>query len=212
MLKSMTPQPSSPPRWQADLTDFFAAVDREDETFGRNITRQGTFYDDTVRPALEAAAEVLRARGRLCEIGLDQSRLYLIVRQGAGPVEFQYAVFAEVRIEAVTPYVHCWFEEDKLAEKPAEKAADPGQEAGKDEPNKDDAPKGEGEGEGDEDPKKEEKDDKKPARTKTIELLGTWAEGRELESVTQEEIMTDFAAHYREAVTRLRAHLHTTPH
>lgn len=201
----MTPQPSSPPRWQADLTDFFATVDREDETFGRNITRQDAFYSATVRPALEAAAEVLRGRGRVCEVGLDQNRQYLIVRQGAGPVEFQYAVLAEVRIEAVTPYVHCWFEEDKLAEKPT---PDPGQDAGGDEPEKDDA----SEGDGDDQPKEDEKDDKKPARTKTIELLGTWAEGRELESVTQEEILADFAAHYQEAVTRLRAHLHTAPH
>ena len=210
----MTPQPVSPSRWQADLADFFATVDREDETFGRNITRQGTFYDATVRPALEAAAKVLRARGRLCEVGLDQSRLYLIVRQGADAVEFQYAVLAEVRIEAVTPYVHCWFEENKLAEKPTEKsAADPGQGVENDEPKKDDDPKEEAEGEGDDEPKKDdEKDDKKPARTKTIEPLGTWAEGRELESVTQEEILTDFTAHYQEAVTRLRTHLHTAPH
>lgn len=202
----MTPQPNSLPRWQADLTDFFAVVDLEDETFGRNITRQGAFYRDTVRPALEAAAEALQARGRQCEIGLDQSRQYLIVRQGAGAVEFQYAVLAEVRIEAVTPYVHCWFEEDKLAEKPA---AEPGPEVGTDEPKKDDEPAADGD---DQPEKDDDKDDKKPARTKTIELLGTWAEGRELESVTQEEILADFTAHYQEAVTRLRAHLHTAPH
>jgi hypothetical protein len=29
--------------------------------------------------------------------------------------------------------------------------------------------------------------------------------------VTREEILADFVAHYKEAITRLRTHLHTTP-
>lgn len=204
----MDSQPTASDRWQAELDDFFATVDRENETYSHNITRQSTFYREVVRPALEAAAETLQQHGRTCETGLDQSRLYLIVHRPEGPVEFQYAVLAEPRVEGVTPYIHCWFEENPLAPKPADNSQPEGQE-GQPDQTEDDA-QGEEEEAGEEG-KDEKKDDKKPARTKTIELLSTWAEGREIESVTREEILADFVAHYKEAVTRLRTHLHATP-
>ena len=202
----MEPQSTSKGRWQADLNDFFATVDRENHAFSHNLTRQGTFYNEVARPALEAAAEALRQHGRTCETGLDHSRIYLIVHRPEGPVEFQYAVVAEARIETVTPYIHCWFEENELADKATEAAGE--KEEPEDEDDKEESGD-ESEGEGEE--KDEKKDDKKPARTKTIELLGTWTEGREIESVTREEILADFTTHYKEAVTRLRTHLHTTP-
>lgn len=199
----MEPQPNSPGRWQADLNDFFATVDRENHAFSHNLTRQGAFYTDVARPALEAAAEALRQHGRTCETGLDQSRIYLIVHRPEGPVEFQYAVVAESRIETVTPYIHCWFEENELADKATEAAGEKEEpEDDKEDSESGDEPEGESE---------EKKDDKKPDRTKTIELLSTWTEGREIESVTREEILADFTTHYKEAVTRLRTHLHTTP-
>ncbi|WP_375433695.1 hypothetical protein [uncultured Hymenobacter sp.] len=200
-----TQPPNASGRWQADLNDFFATVDRENQAFSRNLTRQGTFYTEVARPALEAAAEALRQHGRTCETGLDQSRIYLIVHRPEGPVEFQYAVVAEARIETVTPYIHCWFEENELAAKAADAAGQKAAEDDQEEPEQDDAAEGE-DGE-----KDEKKDDKKPARTKTIELLSTWAEGREIESVTRAEILADFTTHYKEAVTQLRTHLHTTP-
>lgn len=202
----METQPNSPGRWQADLNDFFASVDRENQAFSHNLTRQGAFYTDVARPALEAAAEALRQHGRTCETGLDQSRIYLIVHRPEGPVEFQYAVVAEARIETVAPYIHCWFEENELADKATEAAGEKEEvEDDKEDSDSGDEPEGEGE------EKDEKKDDKKPARTKTIELLSTWTEGREIESVTREEILADFTTHYKEAVTRLRTHLHTTP-
>jgi hypothetical protein len=120
----MDTQPTSTGRWQTDLNDFFATVDRENQTFSHNLVRQGTFYTDVARPALETAAEALRQHDRTCETGLDQNRIYLIVHRPDGPVEFQYAVVAEARVEAVTPYIHCWFEENELADKPAANAED----------------------------------------------------------------------------------------
>ena len=201
----MHPQPHPPTRWEADLSDFFATVGREDETYLANLKRQGTFYADTARPALETAAAALRQHQRVCEVGVNQNRVYLIVRRSEGTVEFQYAVMVEVRIEALTPYVHCWFEEDEYLGKP---------DAGKPQPAHPEEPEGEkpaGDEGGEPEDKEKEKDDKQPARTKTVEVLGTWADGRTLESVTPEELLADFTAHYKEAVTRLRTHLHTTP-
>ncbi|RPD45712.1 hypothetical protein DNI29_16270 [Hymenobacter sediminis] len=201
----METQPKVTEQWQANLNEFFATVDRENQAFSHNLTRQGTFYTDVARPALEAAAQALHQHGRTCETGLDQNRIYLIVHRPEGPVEFQYAVVAEARVETVTPYIHCWFEENELDDKPANNTEDEqdadkdGQEQeSQDEPDSDEA-------QGD------QKDDKKPTRTKTIELLSTWTEGREIESVTREEILADFVAHYQEAVTRLRTHLHIRP-
>lgn len=204
----MQPQPNPPVRWEADLTDFFATIDREDHTYLDNLGRQGTFYTDTARPALEAAAVALRQHLRTCEVGVDQNRVYIIVRRPDGPVEFQYAVTVELRIEALTPYIHCWFEEDEFIGKPDAGKPQP-QPEHKDEPEGGDKPEGEEGGEEDKD--KDKKDDKKPARTKTVEALPTWAAGRPLESVTREELLADFTAHYKEAVTRLRTHLHLVP-
>lgn len=200
----MQPQPTAPGHWETDLDAFFATLDYENEAFARNIERQGQFYAATALPALDAAAGALRRHGHPCETGLDQSRIYLIVRRPEGPVEFQYAVLAEARIEGVTPYVHCWFEENKLAEKPAEDPEKPAE-------GDDQGEEGGEEGEGGEEKKDDKKDDKEPARTKTIELLCTWAEGRQIEGVTREEILTDFLNHYKEAVGQLRSHLHTAP-
>ncbi|MBC8082897.1 MAG: hypothetical protein H7Z21_06745 [Hymenobacter sp.] len=202
----MEANPNPPGRWQADLNEFFAGIESENQAFSGNLKRQGAFYADTVRPALDAAAEALRGHGRTCETGLDQNRIYLIVRRPEGPVEFQYALVAEARIEAVTPYVHCWFEENELAEqstqdRPQDAEAD-------DEKPEDDASEDEDE---DKEKKDDKKDDKKAARTKTIELLSSWADGRAIESVTREEILADFVVHYQEAVARLRSHLHAAP-
>lgn len=198
----MQPQLNPPARWQADLADFFATVEREDHTYLANLKRQGDFYAATARPALEAAAEALRPHLRTCEVGVNQNRVYIIVRRPEGPVEFQYAVMVEVRIEALTPYIHCWFEEDEYADKP---------DAGKPQPEHKDEPEGNDQPEGGEGGDKDKKDDKKPPRTKTVEALSTWTNGRALESITQAEILADFTAHYKEAVGRLRAHLHLAP-
>ena len=188
--------------WQADLADFFATIEREDEALRQNNSQRAAFYADTVGPALDAAADALRPYGRECETGTDAERLYLIVRRPGGAVEFQYAVVAEVRIEGVVPYAHCWFEEFDSPTPPDD--AQPEKEA-------DDSEEDEEEDEGAEAQKDDKEDDKKPARTKTIEPLGSWTAGRTLESVTRDEVVADFLAHYREAVTRLRAHLHAQP-
>nr|GFD18788.1 hypothetical protein [Tanacetum cinerariifolium] len=90
-------------------------------------------------------------------------------------LEFQYAVVAEVRIEAVTPYIHCWFEENKLAEALQKEQGQPEKPAGDDKPDDDDK--------GDEGGDNDKKDDAEPSRTKTIEVLSTWREDRTLESV-----------------------------
>lgn len=206
--------PTPPGRWEANLNGFFATLAHEDQTFIDNLKRQTDFYTNTARPALETAAAALRPHARTCDTGLDDGRVYLIVRHLEGPVEFQYAVVAEVRIEAVLPYVHCWFEENKLAEaitaEQGQPEAPPGDEKdGK----KDDAKTDDKEDGGDKAPEggDDKQDDKEPTRTKTIELLSTWRDDRQLESVTQEEILTDFLNHYQEAVAQARTHLHTTP-
>lgn len=196
-------QPSQS-NWQADLDDFFASVQREDKTYLDNLQRQHTFYTEVAQPAMQQAAEALRRHERHCETGMNQNRVYLIVRRPEGTVEFQYAVFAESRIEAVTPYIHCWFEEDEYADElpggrhPEAKKPEEGKESEQPE-------------EGDDEPKDEKADDKKPTRTKTIEVLSTWTDNRQLESVTQDELLADFTAHYKEAVSRLRTHLHNAP-
>ncbi len=201
--------PTPPGRWEADLNGFFANLAQEDQTFIDNLKRQTDFYTNTARPALETAAAALRPHARTCDTGLDDGRVYLIVRHLEGPVEFQYAVVAEVRIEAVLPYVHCWFEENKLA---AAIEAEQGQPEEPPKEEKDDKKDDDKEG-GDEAPEggDEKQDDKEPTRTKTIELLSSWRDDRQIESVTQEEILTDFLNHYKEAVAQARTHLHTTP-
>jgi len=210
----MEPQPATTQRWNTDLDAFLATVDQENHAFSQNLKRQGEFYARTARPALDAAADALRRHDRTCETGLDQHRIYLIVRRPEGPVEFQYAVVAEARIEGVTPYIHCWFEENKLAEAGLEDsgktAAEANQQQAGEEDDKEEGEDDEDEGEEQEGDDKK-KDDKKPKRTKTIELLSTWSAERQIESVTQEEILADFVTHYKEAVSRLRTHLHATP-
>ena len=201
--------PTPPGRWEADLNGFFATLAQEDQAFIDNLKRQADFYANTARPALETAAAALRPHARTCETGFDQDRVYLIVRHLEGPVEFQYAVVAKARIEAVLPYVHCWFEENKLAEaitaEQGQPEAPPEEEKG--------AKKGDDKEGGDEPPEgADKKDDQEPARTKTIELLASWRDDRRIESVTQEEILADFLNHYREAVAQARTQLHTTPH
>jgi hypothetical protein len=208
----MQPQPTAPGRWETDLDNFFGTLNRENDDHSRNIIRQGEFYARTVHPALDAAAEALRHHGRTCETGLDQHRVYVIVRRPEGSVEFQYAVVAEARIEGVTPYIHCWFEENPLAKTSGEDSGQTEDKAAQKPADEADDQQGEADKEGDEEPEDDKKkDDKKPARTKTIELLATWAAGRQLESVTQEELLADFVAHYKEAVAGLRTHLHAAP-
>jgi len=204
--------------WQADLNDLFATLDRENHTYIDNLNRQSAFYHDTALPALEAAAEALRAHARTCETGLDPERVFLIVRQLTGEVEFQYAVVAEVRIEAVTPYVHCWFEENKLAgeitqeqgqpeKKPADQAPKPDDKGGdKPDDKGDDDEDSDDQGGGD-----DKKKDAEPTRTKTMEVLSTWKDDRRIEDVTREEILNDFVQHYKEAIGLARTQLHQHP-
>ena len=207
----------SPHQWQADLDGFFDTLDRENQAYTDNLARQGKFYSEVVRPALEAAAAALRRHGRTCETGFDQDREYLIIRQLTGQVEFQYAIVGEVYIETVTPYVHCWFEENKLAEQlkkahgqpedqpddaqGQDKNQDKDQEKSGDDDGKDDDSGGESAG--------ADKDDgKEPTRTKTMEVLGTWNDDRPIGSVTQQEILQDFVQHYQEAIGLARVQLH----
>ena len=200
--------------WQADLNDLFATLDRENHAFTDNLTRQTAFYRDVALPALEAAAQALRAHARDCETGLDPDRVYLIIKQLTGEVEFQYAVVAEVRIEAVTPYVHCWFEENQLAEEitqeqgQPEKKPDPKADGGdKPDDKGGDDKKEDDKGGGDEggDAKKKGAE---PTRTKTMEILSTWQDDRRIEDVTRQEILTDFVQHYKEAIGLARTQLH----
>ncbi|RZL11467.1 MAG: hypothetical protein EOO62_12325 [Hymenobacter sp.] len=200
--------------WQADLSDLFATLDRENQAFTDNLSRQSAFHHDTALPALEAAAEALRAHARTCETGLDPERVYLIIRQLTGEVEFQYAVMAEVRIEAVTPYIHCWFEENQLAEAITKQKGQP-----EPKPDDDQAPKPDDKGgdeQGDDDKGGDDQggDDKKkaeePTRTKTMEILSTWQADRRIEDVTREEILNDFVQHYKEAIELARTQLHNT--
>jgi hypothetical protein len=196
--------------WQADLDGLFATLDHENQAFTDNLNQQSAFYHDTALPALEAAAEALRAHARTCEVGLDPERVYLIIRQLTGEVEFQYAVVAEVRIEAVTPFVHCWFEENKLAEeitqqqgqpekKPDDKSDGPDDKSGEE--------KGDEKG-GDDQGGDAKKKDADPTRTKTMEILSTWQDDRRIADVTREEILTDFVQHYKEAIALARTQLH----
>ena len=201
--------------WQADLNDLFATLDRENHTFTVNLNRQSAFYQATALPALEAAAGALRAHARTCETGLDPERVYLIVRQLTGEIEFQYAVVAEVRIEAVTPYIHCWFEENQLAEeitqqqgqpekKPDDQAPKPDEKGG----DKSDEKGGDDKGGGDDQGGDDKKKDAEPTRTKTMEVLSTWQDDRRIEDVTREEILNDFVQHYKEAIGLARTQLH----
>ena len=197
--------------WQADLNDLFATLDRENHAFTDNLGRQTAFYRDVALPALEAAAQALRAHARDCETGLDPERVYLIVKQLTGEVEFQYAVVAEVRIEAVTPYVHCWFEENTLAEEITQEQGQPekkpddqgGGDKEGDDKGQDDEKGGDDEGGGD-----AKKKGAEPTRTKTMEILSTWQDDRRIEDVTRQEILTDFVQHYREAIGLARTQLH----
>lgn len=194
--------PTPPPgNWQANLDGLFDTLNKEDQAFADHMAQQTAFYKDTALPALQAAAEALRRHGRTAEAGQEPERVYLIVNKLTGEVEFQYAIVAEVRIEAVTPHVHCWFEENKLAETMQKEQSQPEKPAGDDKPD-DDKDAGEGD---------DKKDDKEPARTKTIEVLGSWREGRPLASVTQEEILADFVQHYKEALDLARTQLHVAP-
>ena len=202
--------------WQANLNDLFATLDRENHAFTDNLARQTTFQRDVALPALEAAAQALRAHARDCETGLDPERVYLIVKQLTGEVEFQYAVVAEVRIEAVTPYIHCWFEENQLAEEITQEQGQPekkpAQKAGDDKGEGDDAKKGDDDKDDDGEKDSEEGDAKKkgadPTRTKTMEILSTWQADRRIEDVTRQEILTDFVQHYKEAIGLARTQLH----
>ena len=206
-----------PDQWHADLDGFFNTLDRENQAYTDNLARQGKFYVEVVRPALNAAAAALRRHGRTCETGSDQDREYLIIRQMTGQVEFQYAIVGEVYIETVTPYVHCWFEENKLA-KQLEKAhgqpednpddaqaKDQGQDKDKEKSGDDDE---KGDDSGGESADANQDDDKEPTRTKTMEVLGTWNEDRAIGSVTQQEILQDFVQHYQEAIGLARVQLH----
>ncbi|MGI4834358.1 MAG: hypothetical protein ACRYFK_12955 [Janthinobacterium lividum] len=199
---------SAPPpgSWQAALDGFFDILSQEDKAFTANMGRQTAFYQDVALPALQAAAEALGRHGRTAEAGQEPERVYLIVNKLTGEVEFQYAVVAEVRIEAVTPYIHCWFEENKLAEALEKEQGQPETPAGDGDQAANGKDEGEPGGNGN-----DQKDGKEPARTKTLEVLSTWREGRALGSVTQEEILSDFVKHYQEALGLARAQLHVAP-
>ncbi|NML66588.1 hypothetical protein HHL22_15375 [Hymenobacter sp. RP-2-7] len=197
--------PTPPPgNWQAELDNVFGTIEKEDQAFTDNLGRQTDFYKNTALPALQAAAQALGKHGRTAEAGQEPERVYLIVNKLTSEVEFQYAVVAEVRIEAVTPYIHCWFEENKLAEAIQKEQGQPEKSAGDEDDKGDEAKDDDGEGD-------DKKDDKEPARTKTIEVLSTWREGRALDSITQEEILHDFVRHYQEALGLARTQLHVAP-
>ena len=202
MANAPTPPPGN---WQADLDGLFATIEQEDKAFTDHMGQQTAFYQRTALPALQAAAQALGRHGRQAEAGHEPERVYLIVNKLTGEVEFQYAVVAEVRIEAVTPYVHCWFEENKLAETMQQEQGQPEKPEGDDQPDDEKKDDGGGEEGGD------KKDSKEPSRTKTIEVLSTWREGRSLDSITQEEILNDFVKHYREALDLARTQLHVAP-
>ncbi len=204
--------------WQANLNDLFATLDRENQTFTDNLSRQSAFYQNTALPAVEAAAEALRAHARTCETGHDPERVFLIIKLLTGEVEFQYAVVAEVRVEAITPYIHCWFEENKLAEeitqqqgqpekKPTKQAPKPDNKGG-DKPDDKEDDEGDDDKGGDEEGGDEKKKATDPTRTKTMEVLSTWKDDRRIEDVTREEILNDFVQHYKEAISLARTQLH----
>ena len=214
--------------WRANLRSFFDQVRREDDAFADHVIEVEDFYARTARPALAEVARELSLYGRECETGEDAGRVFIIVRAVKEKVEFQYAVVAETRIEGITPYIHCWYEEPTKDQSPSgidEQNGDQEDDA----QSQDDDAQSQDERGGDQDdegqePKEgkekggEKKDDEKtgddksaaaPKRTKTIEPLANWTEGRALQSVTREEIISDFLAHYKDAVARLRASLHT---
>lgn len=200
--------------WRSELRLFFNEIKREDKAFADHITQVAHFYADTARPALEEAGHELALYGRECETGEEEERVYIIVRDHRDKVEFQYAIVAEVKIEGITPYAHCWYEEAPTGE------AQSGQQDDGEQKQDEAQPDGNGEGgEKDEQAQDNEKDDEgekdseskssgQPKRTKTIEPLSGWSERRELRSVTREEIVNDFIAHYKEAIARLRAPKH----
>ena len=213
MDNAPAPQPGN---WQADLDGLFDSLGQEDQAFTNNMGRQTAFYKDTALPALQAAAEALGRHGRIAEAGQEPERVYLIVNKLTGEVEFQYAVVAEVRIEAITPYIHCWFEENKLAEEitqeqgqPEKKPDDHTPKDGGDKPDaKADDQGGDDEEGGGEEGGDAKKKDAEPTRTKTMEVLSTWQDDRRIEDVTQQEILTDFVQHYKEAIGLARTQLH----
>lgn len=199
--------------WQTNLADFFGDIEREDRVFSKNVERKTRFYAEVARPALNQIEQQLLRYGRECETGLDHDRVYIIVKKAAGNVEFQYAIVAEAQIETVTPFAHCWFEtelpeENQTAQKSAatdsEESDDEDADDETDDKTDDEQDGGDGESKDQTDDKKKEK----PKRTKTIELLDGWNDEREIETVSQTEIIHDFLRHYKEAVSRLRAGLH----
>ena len=238
--------------WRSDLRSFFDGIKREDDAFAEALERVSSFYAYTVKPALEEISRELKLYGRDCETGEDAGRAFIIVRDAAHKVEFQYAIVADVKIEGVTPYVHCWYEEtpagmaqpadrsggeqaedeqsqDEQADKePSGDQQDEGGQQGQDgesggeggQDKQDGESGGEqkqqgnkgGEGEGDKKGGEDGEDDKGksagPKRTKTIERLEGWEEGEDVRKVTRDDIKNDFIAHYKEAISRLRAPLH----
>lgn len=197
--------------WKNDLEAFFDEIDREDGTFAEHVERAERFYHDVARPALDDVGRALDAHGRSCEVGADAGRIYIIVRRAGGEIEFQYAVVVEAKVEGVTPYAHCWYEQTPPddAEQATEQPEDEGNNNGGDEE--------EGDDENDDrqkEPDGDEKDDKEaatpaaPKRIKTVEVLGGWTPERGLDDVSRDDIARDFLGHYKQAVARLRAHLH----
>ena len=204
--------------WRSDLRVFFDEVEREDETFSDNVVKVSRFYADTARPALEDAARELKLYGRDCETGEDGGRVYIIVRAvREDEVEFQYAVVAEAKIEGITPYVHCWYEElpkdadgggaqQNESQSKNENGGKKGED--QDDDNQDEDNQDEDNQDDDDDKSGDDKKSGEPKRTKTIEQLANWTAERGLQSITPEEIAGDFIAHYKDAVARLRAPMH----
>jgi hypothetical protein len=245
--------------WRSDLRSFFDGIKREDDAFAEALERVSSFYAYTVKPALEEISRELKLYGRDCETGEDAGRAFIIVRDAAHKVEFQYAIVADVKIEGVTPYVHCWYEEtpsgtaqpadrsggeqaeDKEAqdeqadETQSSNQQDEGgqQEQGGESGGEGDQEKqggesggqqkqqgnqegggdkqggeGEGGGKGGEDDEGDKGKSAGPKRTKTIERLADWEEGDDVRKVTRDDIKNDFTAHYKDAISRLRAPIH----
>lgn len=192
--------------WKDELDDFFHKIADEDKTYADKIDRRARFYHDVALPALEAIKSELDQHGRRIEIGGDAGRVFIIVRRDEKQTEFQYAVVVEVTIETLTPYAHCWYE--TIAPELKDEPGDAKQ-------NNDDAQDGDAEndkGENGDDQKQNKAEQKSvgdnTSRRKTVEPLTSWRADRDLASVTQEEIIRDFIAHYTEAVENLRRHMH----
>lgn len=198
--------------WRTNLAEMFAEVDREDRAFADAVVRRANFYKTIARPALDAIKNELARYGRLCDIGEDDGRVFIIVRKAGGEIEFQYAVVAEVKIEGITPYVHSWLEPTASSDDATQNDDD--EEGGDDEEKDDEDDSEQNDDDDGSDRDSDDSADAKPPnashRIKIVEVLDGWQSGSDLSGVTSEEITRDFVSRYTEAVALSRAGLHAS--